>query len=215
MAATGKTTFARSVTALGAISSETTKALSRAAKVAWLLLPSSGSTPPTTSAPMDPELTASIICEVLRPISVGKESVFHSAAISTRAAASVTGRPPGRTLPIAPASNAPRSPARRGIHASFAPDESASAATALNAPALSAARSPTRITDLLVNDCNAIAAASCPGATFTNSAFNLSTAIDSLEPIETTFNARLRNCLLMRKKTIGDSSSGSKPTSRT
>ena len=158
---------------------------------------------------------ASTICEVLRPISVGIEFVFHSAAISTRAAASVTGRPPGNKLPIAPASSAPRSPARRGIQASFAPLESASAATALNAPALSAARSPTRITDLFVKDCAAIAAASCPGATFTKYAFNFSTAIDSLDPIETTFSARLRNCLLMRKKTIGDSSSGSKPTSKT
>ena len=203
------------MTALGAISSETTKALSSAAKVAWLLSPSSGSTPPTISAPICPALTASIICEVLRPTSDGSESVFQSAAMSTRAAASVTGRPPGNTLPIAPASSAPRSPARRGIQASFAPVESASAATALNAPALSAARSPTRMTDLFVNDCAAIAAASCPGATFTNSALSLSTAIDSLEPIETTFNARLRNCLLIRKKTIGDSSSGSKPTSRT
>ena len=151
----------------------------------------------------------------MRPTSAGIESVLHSAAISTRAAASVTGRPPGNRFPIAPASSAPRSPARRGIHASFAPVESASAATALNAPALSAARSPTRITDLFVKDCAAIAAASCPGATFTNSAFSFSTAIDSFEPIETTFKARLRNCLLIRKKTIGDSSSGSKPTSRT
>ena len=54
-AATGRTTSARSVTALGAISSETTNALSRAAKVAELLAPSSGSTPPTTSAPIFPE----------------------------------------------------------------------------------------------------------------------------------------------------------------
>ena len=125
------------------------------------------------------------------------------------------GRPPGRRFPIAPASIAPRSPARRGIQASFAPVESARAATADSAPALSAARSPTRMTDLSVNFCAAIAAASCPGATFTNSAFNLSTAIDSFDPIETTLKARLRYCLLMRRKTIGDSSSGSKPTNRT
>jgi len=132
---------------------------------------------------------------VLRPISAGRDSVFQTAAISTRAAASVTGRPPGKRFPIAPASIAPRSPARRGIQASFAPVESARAATALSAPALSAARSPTRITELFVSDCAAIAAASCPGATFTNSAFSLSTPIDSLDPIETTFKARLRNCL--------------------
>ena len=156
-----------------------------------------------------------MICEVFRPISLGKESVFHNAAMSTRAPASVTGRPPGKRLPIAPASKAPRSPARRGIHAIFAPLASASAATALSAPVLSAARSPTRITDLFVSDCAAIADASWPGATFTNSAFSFSTPIDSFDPIETTFKARVRNCLLIRKKTIGDSSSGSKPTRRT
>jgi len=159
-AATGKTTFARAVTALGAISSETTKALSSAASAAWLLSPSRGSTPPTSNAPTWPAFTASIICAVERPTSDGIESVFQTAAISTRAAASVTGRPPGKRFPIAPASIAPRSPARRGIQASFAPVESARAATAVSAPALSAARSPTRITELLVSFCEAIAAAS-------------------------------------------------------
>ena len=152
--------MARSVTALGAISSETTKAFSSAAKTAALLSASSGSTPPTSSAPICPACTASMICDVLRPISAGRESVFHTVAISTRAAASVTGRPPGKRFPIAPASSAPRSPARRGIHAILAPVASTSAATAVKQPALSAARSPTRITDWLVNDCAATAAAS-------------------------------------------------------
>ena len=149
------------------------------------------------------------------PFSVGSESAPHTAAISTRAAASATGRPPGKRFPIAPASKAPRSPARRGIHAIFALLELAKAATALSTPALSAARSPTKITDFPVKDCEAIAAASCPGTTFTNSPLSFSTPIESLVAIAVTFKARLRTCLLRRKKTIGDSSSGSKPTRRT
>ena len=60
-AATGKTTFARAVTALGAISRETTNALSSAESAAWLLSPSNGSTAPTNSAPICPAFTASII----------------------------------------------------------------------------------------------------------------------------------------------------------
>ena len=152
---------------------------------------------------------------MLLPSALGNESVPHSAAISTRAAASVTGRPPGNKFPIAPASSAPRSPARRGIHAILALLESARAATALNTPALSAARSPTKITDFEVSDCEAIAAASAPGATFTNSPLSFSTPIESLVAIAVTLSARFRTCLFKRKKTIGDSSSGSKPTSRT
>ncbi|CAB5060589.1 unannotated protein [freshwater metagenome] len=61
---------------------------------------------------------------------------------------------------MAPASSAPRSPARRGIQAIFALVESASAATAVNTPALSDARSPTRITDFAVSDKPATAFAS-------------------------------------------------------
>ena len=160
IAATGRTTSARIVTSLGAISRQTTNAVSSAAKAAWLLLPSSGSTPPTSNAPMAPELTAAKISSLLRPICDGRADVPHNAAISTRAAASATGRPPGNKLPIAPASIAPRSPARRGIQAIFAPVESANAATAVNAPALSDARSPTRIIDLGLNAWAAIAAAS-------------------------------------------------------
>ena len=52
---------------------------------------------------------------------------------------------------MAPAASAPRSPARRGIQANLAPVRSAKAAVALNKPALSAARSPTKITDLAVS----------------------------------------------------------------
>ncbi|CAB4751546.1 unannotated protein [freshwater metagenome] len=146
-AATGKITSARSVTELGAISSETTNAFLSAERVSDELSRSSGSTPPTTSALSSPELIAEIISLVERPKVVGTDATDHALAKSTRAAASVTGRPPGRRFPIAPASSAPRSPARRGIHANFAPDCAARAATADSAPALSEARSPTNISD--------------------------------------------------------------------
>ncbi|CAB5060578.1 unannotated protein [freshwater metagenome] len=58
IAATGKITSARCVTSLGAISRDTTNALSSAANAAAPLMPSSGSTPPTSNAPMSPEFTA-------------------------------------------------------------------------------------------------------------------------------------------------------------
>ncbi len=52
----------------------------------------------------------------------------------------------GQQMPAQPASTAPRSPARRGTQASFAPVVSASSATADSRPGISAARSPTRTT---------------------------------------------------------------------
>ena len=151
----------------------------------------------------------------MRPGLAGSDGTPQTAAISTRAAASTTGRPPGRRFPIAPASRAPRSPARRGIQAIFAPDLSPRAATADNKPVVSDARSPTRIIDLAVKVRPATAALSAPGATLINSPFSFSTPIESFVATALTFSARLRTCLLMRRKTIGDSSSGSKPTSTT
>ena len=147
----------------------------------------------------------------MRPAFAGSVGTPQTAAISTRAAASATGRAPGRSEPIAPASSAPRSPARRGIQAIFAPDLSATAATVERSPEVSDARSPKRITDLAVNSSEVTAALSAPGATLMKLAFNFSTPIESLVPTALTFSARLRTCLLMRKKTIGDSSSGSNP----
>ena len=135
--------------------------------------------------------------------------------ISTRAAASATGRPPGNKLPIAPASNAPRSPARRGIQAIFAPVASAKAATEVRTPTLSDARSPTSIIDLALRGCVLIAEASWPGTVLIKAPWSFSTPMESLVAIAVTFKARLRTCLFKRKKTIGDSSSGSKPTRRT
>ena len=214
-AATGRTTSATFVTAELAISSETTKDLDSAVSAAALSGISCGSTPPTTTASSEPLFRLSIISEVVRPTFVGSDGTPHTAAISTRAAASTTGRPPGRSVPIAPASSAPRSPARRGIQASFAPLFSASAETAESRPVVSAARSPTRITDFPVRESAETAALSEPGATLINSAFSFSTPIESLVATALTFSARLRTCLLMRRKTIGDSSSGSKPTRTT
>ena len=214
-AATGNTTSARSVTALGAISNETTKAFLSAVSVSAVLSKSCGSTPPTTSALISPAFTAEIISLVDRPIFAGTDATDHTLARSTRAAASETGRPPGSRFPIAPASSAPRSPARRGIQANFAPDCDASAATAESAPALSDARSPTKIIDCAVNDCEVIAVLSDPGATFTNVAPSFSTPIESFVPIDVTLSPRFFTCLFIRKKTIGDSSSGSKPTRST
>ena len=180
-----------------------------------LLGKSFASTPPTTTASNSFCESASIICEAERPASAGSESIPHAAEISTRAAASVTGRPPGRRFPIAPASKAPRSPARRGMYAIFAPVLEARAATAENNPADSEARSPTRITDFGVRPRPATAELSAPGATFTNSALSLSIAIDCLVATAVTLSPRFLTFLLRRKKTIGDSSSGSKATSAT
>ena len=151
----------------------------------------------------------------MRPGFTGRDGTPQRVEISTRAAASATGRPPGRSAPRAPASSAPRSPARRGIQAIFAPDLSLNCATTDNKPVDSDARSPTKIIDLAVSERAATAALSAPGATFINSAFNLSTPIESFVATALTFSARLRTCLLIRKKTIGDSSSGSNPTSTT
>jgi hypothetical protein len=67
-------------------------------------------------------------------------------AASAAATGSVTGRPPGSSAGSAPASTAPRSPARRGTQASRAPVARASAASAVNAPGTSARRSPARTT---------------------------------------------------------------------
>ena len=139
----------------------------------------------------------------------------HAAAISTRAAVSATGRPPGRSAAKAPASSAPRSPARRGIHANFAPVLSANAIAAEIRPALSEARSPRRMTDFAVSAIEDSAAPSAPGATLMKFAFSLSMAIDALDATEVTASPRFLKILFRRRKTIGDSSSGSKATSRT
>ena len=108
----------------------------------------------------------------------------------------MTGRPPGRRFPIAPASSAPRSPARRGIHANFAPDDCASATAAEIAPALSESLSPTRITDLPVSpDILEIDPASFPADVEINSALSFLLPRDANGATVVTFIERLRTCL--------------------
>ena len=71
------------------------------------------------------------------------------------------------------------------------------------------------MTDLDVSAIEESAAASAPGATLMKFAFSLSIAIDALDATEVTASPRFLKILLIRKKTIGDSSSGSKATSST
>ena len=92
---------------------------------------------------------------------------------------------------------------------------SATVTTVESNPAVSDARSPIRIIDLPVNSSEVTAALSEPGATLIKLAFNFSTPMESFVATALTFRARLRTCLLIRKKTIGDSSSGSNPISTT
>ena len=137
------------MTALCEISSETTNELSIWESASDEI--SSGSTPPSTTASSERLLRLCRISEVERPGSAGSVPTPHAVATSTRAEESETGRAPGRSVPSAPDVIAPGSPARRGIHASFAPDDWESATTWLSSPGVSAARSPTIITLLLVN----------------------------------------------------------------
>ncbi|CAB4557121.1 unannotated protein [freshwater metagenome] len=211
--AIGRTTSARSVIALGRISSESTNALSRPVISGACI--SNGSTPPTTSASIAPFAALARIPAPSRPIVFGNESTDQAAATSTRAAASEIGRPPGRRFPIAPASSAPRSPARRGTHAIFAPLLAASCATADSAPTDSQRRSPTTITDSLVRASCEIACASVPGTTPTYFACSFLKPRVCQGAIAVTANARWRTCLRILRKTIGDSSSGSIPTRTT
>ena len=72
-----------------------------------------------------------------------RRSTFQAAAVCARAAASATGRPPGSRFGSAPASSAPRSPARRGTQPSRAPVAAANLLAAESAPGESpAARRP-------------------------------------------------------------------------
>ena len=82
-------------------------------------------------------------------------------------------------------------------------------------PADSDARSPRRITDFAVSAIVATAALSAPGATLMKSILSLSIAIDCLVATDVTLRLRFFTFLFRRKKTIGDSSSGSNATRRT
>src|SRR5580704_11274938 len=146
-AATGKTTSARAVTALARSSRLTTNgAISIACSAACGSARSAGSTPATIRAPSSPSAAAARMAVVSRPRASGSELLPQALATSARAAGLVTDRPMGSSPGSAPASTAPRSPARRGTQASRAPEATASLAAAANAPGTWASRSPTRLT---------------------------------------------------------------------
>ncbi len=157
-AATGKTTSARAVTAVGRSSSETRKPTSFSA---WRARFGSGRsstpTPATSSAPSSPVAAASMIRPVSRPGREGSSASRHSAATSSRARGSVAGRPPGSNAGSAPASTAPRSPARRGIHTRRAPVAAAVRIAADSAPGTPASRSPTMIRECSARNASAAA----------------------------------------------------------
>ena len=147
-AATGRTTSARSVTALGNISRLTTKpAAASAASASAGSGRSARSTPPTSSAA---ELAVADRGEDAgrcrgpgrRHLGVQpqRQRPRHGPRRRRRC------RPPGSRLGRAPASTAPRSPARRGTQATRAPVARASATSAEKAPGTPASRSPASTT---------------------------------------------------------------------
>ena len=124
---TGKTTSARSVTSDARVSKLIRKSTaSNPSSAPCGSAKSFGSTPATTSAFSSASAAAIKISSASRPSSDGSDSIPQVAWVSTRAAASATGLPPGSRLGKQPASTAARSPARRGTQASLAPVRSAS-----------------------------------------------------------------------------------------
>ena len=137
-AATGSTTSARSVTALAPDLQADHEAApsSSAASAAAGSARSSGSTPPTTSAPSSPAAAAASDRRRCRGRARRAGASTPQAAADVDAGRGV-GRPGGRRAAgsgSAPASTAPRSPARRGTQASRAPVAAASRAAAVSAP---------------------------------------------------------------------------------
>ena len=173
-----------------------------------------------SSAPSSPARAAARIAVVSRPSAAGSSSTFQAAAVCSRADASPSGRPPGNRSGSAPASRAPRSPARRGTQANRAPVAAANLLAAESAPGEVASRSPTRMSAPGSFSCASSgrpssAAASAPGAhSMSLPAIFVSPRVAN-GAIDITCSAFLRAALRSRRNTIGDSSSGSKPTSRT
>ncbi len=220
--ATGSTTSACAVTALARISRLTMKPARPRASVANVgSARSAGSTPPMTSAASEPSTAARRIASVSRPVSVGTAAP-HACSTSARAASSPTARPPGSSVGSAPASMAPRSPARRGTQASLAPVRVARSAAALSAPGEDASRSPTRMTAPSLDSASVTApsrppsaAASAPGSVATSVPSSLARPREANGATDQTAVRPRRVDLRIRRNTIGDSSSGSKPTSST
>ena len=230
IAATGNTTSARSVTELARSSMLTTNGVVSSARSAPAGSGrSAASTPATISAPSSPCSAAASIAAVLRPGVVGSVALAQTRATSARAFGSPTQRPIGSSPGSAPASTAPRSPARLGIQASFAPVASASRTAAASAPGTSASRSPTRITapGALSRSparlksasqeppaASAVSAAgSAPGTVGSSVPDTLASPGEASAAIENTGRPRLRAALCSRRNTMGDSSSGSNPAS--
>jgi hypothetical protein len=219
-----RATTLRSASAVTALSRNSRLTTNGAASTALSAASGSGrsasSTPPISSAPSSPSRAAARMAVVSRPSAVGSSFTFHAAAACSRADASPIGRPPGSRPGSAPASRAPRSPARRGTHASRAPVAAASLLADENAPGEPASRSPARMTAPGSFSCASSArlssaVASAPGThSMSLPAIFVSPRVAN-GAIEDTCSAFLRAALRSRRYTIGDSSSGSKPTSRT
>ena len=134
-AATGSTTSARSVTALArCLQADDERGVlqrgQRRGGVGQVVRVDAGRRPARRARRRS---AAARMPVVSRPGASGSEATFQARATSARAVSSSTGRPIGSRLGSAPASMAPRSPARRGIQASRAPVEAAPAATARTA----------------------------------------------------------------------------------
>jgi len=146
---------------------------------------------------------------------------------SLRAAGSVSGRPPGSSPDSAPASRAPRSPARRGTQPSRAPVFLASAAAADRAPGIPARRSPTSSTAPGVRSA-APKASSLPSFWASSMTWASAPGWQGTQVPCILASPPVRDALILhtrvlafsaarrsRSKTMGDSSSGSNPTNTT
>ena len=160
------------------------------------------------------------------PIGRLAASTPHTAATSSRARASSAGRPPGSRPARAPASSAPRSPARRGTQPSRAPVLEARSAAAESAPGTPAIRSPTRMTapgcrraarvpPVSPPRSSRSALASPPGSQAHHSASILTVPRVRTGDSAMTRGPPLRVAARRRRKMMGDSSSGSRPTRST
>ena len=222
--ATGNTTSARSVTALWRSSRLTTNgaALDRRP------VPPPGRAgrrvPRRRSAgrPACRRSAAARMPDVSRPGAAGSSSTCHAAATSARAPGSSTAACRRAEDSVrAPASSAPRSPARRGTQPIRAPvargqPQRGGVARPARWPAVRRPGSPhpaaARLVVVQGVECGRLAAgrggdAACRPS---SSARGWRTARSTV-----TFRPCLRNALRSRRKTIGDSSSGSNPASST
>ena len=168
---------------------------------------------------------------VSRPGTGGSEGRPHTAATSTRAAGSATGRPPGSSAGARPPRARRARPPAAGPRPAGLRWLAASRTAAVSAPGTAASRSPTSAHAAAARSPSAAArtrpalaggaapmrvstSASVPGTAGRSGPPSLARPRDGvgrdgdLQPLAPT-------ALRSRRKTIGDSSSGSKPTSST